>query len=602
MTKDKKTGVPDDVMRAIAEVEQQRAAYRENPDPLPVSNPIEEEQSAQLSAEELLDECAAQPETDIGNGTRMLIRFGDRMRHVNNIGWHGYDGRRWLEDVSGAVVRQFAHRTAEFIDDEAIKLDCSSDEQAKIEAGRLAREAIKKMGKPGKEWTSEQLVELERLQQDVDAMAKVEKDRSGRISSRHAHAKSAAGTSKIDNMLKESIPYCSLDVDDMNIDLHAVNCRTGTLRFFCSEVDGLGKWQVRLDRHSPLNLISKLAEVDFDPKSGCHLFQQFMQRVMPNPDYRAFLQRYLGYCLLGVTSEQCLLFFYGAGRNGKSTFMDLMVEILSDYAVSMSIDSFAGDSKRGGSEATPDLARLPGARLVAAAEPEMGVHLKDALIKTLTGGEPIAVRRLHKDFFELIPQFKIILSGNHKPIIRDDSDGIWRRVHLVPWEIQIPEDEVDRDLPRKLRAEKTGIFAWMVKGALEYLQTGLNVPAGVRAATAEYREESDPIGAFIRNACHVTGKEADRETPEELFNAYVRYAKREGLAEFRQPTFTRRLPDQTRKSWKGLEGLMCQFKRTRSNGTVYLGISVREEFRRDHSGDGPPSSRFASDEPFPEDL
>lgn len=142
----------------------------------------------------------------------------------------------------------------------------------------------------------------------------------------------------------------------------------------------------------------------------------------------------------------------------------------------------------------------------------------------------------------------------------------------------------------------------MVKGALEYLQTGLNVPAGVRAATAEYREESDPIGAFIRNACHVTGKEADRETPEELFNAYVRYAKREGLAEFRQPTFTRRLPDQTRKSWKGLEGLMCQFKRTRSNGTVYLGISVREEFRRDHSGDGPPSGRFASDEPFPEDL
>jgi putative DNA primase/helicase len=204
VTKDKKTGVPDEVIRAIAEVEQQRAAYRENPDPLLVSTAVEEEQSVALSAEELLDECAAQPETDIGNGTRMLIRFGDRMRHVNNIGWHGYDGRRWLEDVSGAVVRQFAHRTAEFIDDEAIKLDCSPDEQAKIEAGRLAREAIKKMGKPGKEWTSEQLVEFERLQKDVDAMAKVEKDRSGRISSRHAHAKSAAGTSKIDNMLKES--------------------------------------------------------------------------------------------------------------------------------------------------------------------------------------------------------------------------------------------------------------------------------------------------------------------------------------------------------------------------------------------------------------
>ncbi|MBX8803469.1 hypothetical protein HBA92_22455, partial [Ochrobactrum sp. MR28] len=113
----------------------------------------------------------------------------------------------------------------------------------------------------------------------------------------------------------------------------------------------------------------------------------------------------------------CLVFFYGAGRNGKSTFVDLICEILGDYAVTLSIDSFAGESKRGGSEATPDLARLPGARLVAASEPEMGVKLKDALIKTLTGGEKIAVRRLHQDFIELVPQFKIILSGNHKPRI-----------------------------------------------------------------------------------------------------------------------------------------------------------------------------------------
>lgn len=608
MQKDKsKSGVPEKVAQMIAMATQQRRMYGANPDPLPVAESEEAEPVLELSPDEILEECSEQPETDIGNANRLLIRFGERIRHVTHIGWHGYDGKRWLEDASGAVVRRFAHRTAEHIDDEAVRLDCSEDEQAKIAAGRLAREELKKLGKAEKGWDAEKLAEYERLQKDVEKMERVEKDRSGRISSRHGHAKQAAGTSKINNMLQEAAPYCSLQVSELNKDLYSLNCATGTLRFFCSEVDGSKKWQIRVDRHRPADLISKLCDAAFESEAAAPMFHQFLQRVMPNVDYRAFLQRYLGYCLLGLTGEQCLLFFYGAGRNGKSTFVDIMVEILGDYAISMSIDSFAGDSKRGGAEATPDLARLPGARLVAASEPEMGVHLKDALIKTLTGGEPIAVRRLHQDFFELIPQFKIILSGNHKPIIKDDSDGIWRRVHLVPWEIQIPEEEVDKTLKEKLLAtERQGIFTWMVTGALEYLQHGLRVPDGVRAATAEYREESDPIGAFLRNACHVTGAEADQESPENLYNGYVRYAKREGLADIRQSTFTRRLPDQTRKTWKGPDGLMKQFQRRRSNGTIYSGISIRGEFSGNNAAASPvgepPEGRFSNEEPFPEEY
>ena len=221
-----------------------------------------------------------------------------------------------------------------------------------------------------------------------------------------------------------------------------------------------------------------------------------------------------------MTVEQCLLFFYGAGRNGKSTLVDLMVDVLGDYAVSLSIDSFAGDSRKVGGEATPDLARLPGARMVSASEPEMGVRLKDALIKTLTGGDKISVRRLHQDFFELIPQFKIVLQGNHKPIITDDSDGIWRRVMLIFFEIQVPKEQVDPELPKRLRREAAGVFAWMVAGALDYLTMGLRPPEKVLAATEEYRQESDPLGAFIRGACMVTGREDDSETPENMHIGY----------------------------------------------------------------------------------
>lgn len=599
---DKKNSVPEAVARIMAEANAQRGLYAADPDPVTIAEPEPEEPALDLSPEELTEECAVEPETDIGNARRFLARYGDQVRHVTHVGFHGYIDGRWLEDASGAVVRQLAHKAAEWIDEEAILLDCTEEERAAIEAGRLANEAQKTLGKKDKDWDAATLAEFEKNQSVIDRMAKVEKDRAGRMSSRHAWAKRSASTSAINNMLTEVTPYVSCEVNDLNRDLYAFNCETGTLRFFEQEVDGKRSWRVRVDPHRPRDLISKLAPVRFNPTASAPMFMRFLQKVMPNVDLRAFLQRYAGYSLLGLTVEQCLVFFYGAGRNGKSTFVDVLIEILGDYAIAMSIDSFAGESRRGGAEATPDLARLPGARLVAASEPEMGTHLKDALIKTLTGGEPVAVRRLHQDFFELIPQFKIILSGNHKPIIRDDSDGIWRRVHLVPWEIQIAEDEVDRDLKRKLLTEREGILAWMVKGALDYLDGGLRVPEGVRAATQEYREESDPIGAFIRNGCVVTGTDHDRSSPEDLFIGYSNFAKREGLSEFKQPTFSKRLPDQTRKSWQGPDGLMHQFRKGKSGTTIYYGISVKPQYLKTHSsgpGDSDGPTYATDDAGFP---
>lgn len=590
MTKTKpRAGIPEKLLKMMQLAAEQRALYSKNPDPLTVSNPVTFDDPPPLSESELLDKCALEPETDIGNGRRLRIRHGSKLLHVTHVGWHGFDGARWLEDASGSVVRQFAHDTAEKIDDEAIRLDCSEDEKAAIESGRLAIEDMKKLGKAPKAGSGEDIAAYWQaftdIEKRIEAMAAVQKARDGRMSSRHTFAKSSAGTNRINNMLAEAVPYCSKNVDDLNRDLYAVNVRTGTLRFFRSDADGKDQWRIRQDAHRSADFISKVAEVEFDPDASAPLFRRFFQQVIPDVEIRAFLRRYLGYCLLGITTEQCLLFFYGAGRNGKSTLVDLVVEILGDYAISMSIDSFAGDSKRAGAEATPDLARLPGARLVAASEPEMGVNLKDALIKSLTGGEAISVRRLHQDFFELKPQFKIILSGNHKPIIRDDSDGIWRRVHLVPFDIQIPESEVDPDLPLKLRQEKAGIFAWMVKGALEYLNEGLRPPDTIRAATAEYREESDPIGAFLRSGCEITGADVDATTPEEMYNGYCMFARREGLPEFKSSTFSRRLPLQTRKSWRGPDALMHMFRKGHSNGTLYYGVRVKPEFR---GGQHPP--------------
>ncbi|MUZ63502.1 phage/plasmid primase, P4 family [Agrobacterium vitis] len=657
MTEPKKPDLPESVRKLLEDAEAQRRAYAGRPDPLPIDEPEPDEDVLELSGPEILEECAALPETDIGNANRLLTRYGRRLRHVTNFGWYGFDGKCWVEDKSGAVVRQFAHRTAEMIDDEAILLDCSPKEQAAIEAGREAAKKLKDMGRPptvreavddgrlteleklvtdmqdaeiekaklgspkadwleekhillqsikarikaGQQaertrrkmgnaissWTPEQYAEYAELEKMVDAMKEVEEGRSGRMSSRHSHAKSAAGTSKIDNMLKEAIPYCSINVDDLDTDLYAVNCQNGTLRFSQHQEDGVTRWRVRIDPHRPEDLISKIVRVGFDKDADCPLFREFFKEIMPNVEYRNYLQRFYGYCLLGLTVEQCLVFFYGAGSNGKSTFVDLIVEIMGSYAQSMSIDSFTGEKQRSGADATPDLARLPGVRIVAASEPEMGVQLKDALIKKVTGDKVMQVRKLNEGFADMTPRFKISLSGNHKPIIKDDSDGIWRRVKLIPFEVQISDERKDKLLLEKLCAEGSGVFRWMVEGAIAYLEGGLQEPEGIKAATAEYREESDPIGSFIRYACVVTGSDVDREKSDDLFEGYGRYAKREGLSDFQRSTFTRRLPTKTQVAWKGPDAMMHQFRKGHSSeGTVYFGIRLRPEWRGEQPGGG----------------
>ncbi len=289
----------------------------------------------------------------------------------------------------------------------------------------------------------------------------------------------------------------------------------------------------------------------------------------------------------------------GAGRNGKSTFADLMVDCFGDYAVSMSIDSFAGDQQRKGSEATPDLARLPAVRLIAAEEPEMGVKLRGALIKKMTGGTKMDVRKLNEDFFEFKPHFKLVISGNHKPVIIDDSDGMWARIKMVPWNVQIPDEEKDLTLPDKLRAEMPAVFAWIVRGALDYLENGLRPPAEVTNATEEYRQESDPIGDFLRNGCSVTGEENDRVPVGVAYAAYDIWAKVNGQLELGKNTLQKRFPKKMEQHWPGPDGRVHQFWRIKTNGEfVYAGLKVLGQYLPQDRH--PPAPRYADDDPLPE--
>lgn len=247
------------------------------------------------------------------------------------------------------------------------------------------------------------------------------------------------------------------------------------------------------------------------PKAAlCPTWTTFLERVTGgDKSLQCFMQRMAGYALTGVTREHALFFVYGTGGNGKSTFTGVLQHLMGSYAETAPMDTFT-ESKN--ERHSTELARLRGARLVVATETEEGRKWAEAKIKALTGGDPITARFMRQDNFTFIPQFKLVISGNHKPGLRNVDEAMRRRLHLIPFTVTIPDSEKDQLLMEKLREEAPAILQWCIEGCVSWLANSLAPPASVRNATAEYLEGEDRIGQWIEecterdlmNTCKVT--------------------------------------------------------------------------------------------------
>jgi len=189
---------------------------------------------------------------------------------------------------------------------------------------------------------------------------------------------------------------------------------------------------------------------------------------------------------------------FGLGANGKTTFVETVKGILGDYAVTAPMETFVESNT---DRHPTELAMLRGKRLVAATETQSNRRWNESRIKSLTGGDRISARFMRQDFFEYSPQFKLMISGNHKPSLRNVTEAIRRRIHLIPFTVTIPPAERDRDLPEKLKAEWPGIASWMVQGCLQWRKEGLNPPKAVVDATAEYLASEDAVGLWLDECC-----------------------------------------------------------------------------------------------------
>jgi putative DNA primase/helicase len=291
--------------------------------------------------------------------------------------------------------------------------------------------------------------------------------------------------------------------------------------------------------HDPRDYQTKITAVAPNPACTIPLWQAFLNRITGGDvEFAKFLQRVCGYALTGLTTEHALFFCYGTGSNGKSTFVNTVTGCIGDYHRSAPIETFTASKN----ERHPtELAGLRGARLVTAVETEEGRRWAESRIKSLTGGDKIAARFMRQDFFEFLPVFKLLIAGNHKPGLRSVDEAIRRRFYLLPFTRVIPKEERDLNFGDKLWEEWPGILAWMIDGCLDWQRQGLNPPAVVTAATAEYLEAEDSLAAWLDDAGN-TDVNAFEYT-NDLFASWKKYAVENGEYVGSMRKFSQRLEE-----------------------------------------------------------
>jgi putative DNA primase/helicase len=270
--------------------------------------------------------------------------------------------------------------------------------------------------------------------------------------------------------------------------------------------------------------ITKVTAVTPD-SSGCPRWLRFLvETTGDDGELIRFLQQWCGYCLTGITREHALVFVYGPGGNGKSVFLNTVTTILKDYSVTSAMETFTAST----SDKHPtDLAMLAGARLVTASETEEGRAWAEARIKSLTGGDPITARFMRRDFFTYLPTFKLIVIGNHKPVLHNVDEAAKRRFNIVPFTLKPAKP--DRELEQKLMQEAAGILQWMIDGCLDWQQNGLVRPNCVIEATAEYFGDQDLFRHWLDEECICEpGKMDISEASSVLFKSWSDYAKAAG--------------------------------------------------------------------------
>lgn len=481
-------------------------------------------------------ELGGELRNDMGNQRRFRARYGHDLIFVEEVGWLVWDGLRWNAEHGTAQATIRAHQTVEKIFDEGGAFK------------RRAKEKIKS--------------------KDLDKTVTAAEDEQ-KSKDLFKWANKSCGSGFVTAMMNSARPYLTKSPDQLDQEDWAICCHNGVL-----VVDGAEN--IKLWPHRRDHFNTRLAPVDFLPKSDCPKWLQQIADTLPNEQTSIYFQKWMGYSLVGDIAHQLVTFLEGQGSNGKSTLLEVICEIIGDYAATTGIETFLHDKGRSGSGPSPDLARLPGARLVRTSEPEAGVRLSESRLKIWTGGEKMTARNLNKGFFEFRPRGKLTISVNVKPTIVGKDDGIRRRIRVIPFKRQFgmvddKGEPLEGSAPKKnqaqlvddLLAERSGIFNWLLDGLRMVLEDGLDAPPEVIEATRNYFTEMDPIGQFFAECTrrvdgYVPGCGYGEVAGDVLYDVYEKWCDGAGETVKNKTAFGRRCSD-------------MGYPKRPSNGRIYRG-------------------------------
>jgi P4 family phage/plasmid primase-like protien len=426
--------------------------------------------------------------TDQANARRISLWFGQRMISASGR-FYAWSGRHWAHDEGEA------HRCA-------ARLSAIVKAEAEAERKKLAKAAAA---------FPPDLVQAAAEHPRKSALAKTDEgakliELQAKVTALDAWSVRCEMKAVQDAALGLLRKLLTVDQSALDRDPWVLNCQNGTVDLRTGE----------LHPHNPKDYITKLVPLDYDPAATAPRFERFVLELMGADAPRAkFLQRWFGYCATGDVREQKLVVHIGAGANGKGTLQNTIAAVLGDYSGTAAPGLLA--STGGGERHPTEIADLFGRRLVTAHENDEAAVLREGFVKQATGGDTLKARWMRADFFEFRPTHKLQLLTNHKPQVKGQDFGIWRRILLVPYPVrfgtasEIAEGRAtqlrDDGLAEALQGELPGVLRWVVDGAREWCRTGLNPPDSVLAAGREYQSEQDRVAQFVNECCELAERE-----------------------------------------------------------------------------------------------
>ena len=351
--------------------------------------------------------------------------------------------------------------------------------------------------------------------------------------------------------LMESIPFMCARINQFDRDDMLLNVQNGTVDLRTGE----------LREHNREDYLTKICNVGYNPDAKSALFEIFLDEITEgNQAKKLYLQKLSGYCCTAKISEEEFYQAKGSGQNGKTKLFETIKYCLGSYAVTASPDILM---QKDMTSIPNDIARLQGVRLVIMSEPDPGKRFSDNAIKSLTGGDTIIARFLHKEYFEFTMKAKMVMLTNHEIKAIGTDHGLWRRIVVIPFTYQVPEEKKDKHLQEKLIADAEAVLAWMIQGCLLWQKEGLQQPQELIEVKDEYRKAQDAVGLFLEECCTEDAK--SRVSAADLYKAYIQWCQDTGEYEISQRQFGTRLRE------KGYTSL-------KSNSIYWCGLSLNSNW------------------------